>query len=101
MPVKKKIGNNFAGAPVHLGTTDRDQKRSPGSNRAQRSSTMRSFNLIRTAIVAASLIAGLGNIGAAFADTMPAPQAQLQLQPSNTSPYDSPDFVVPQNDING
>jgi hypothetical protein len=61
---------------------------------------MRSFNLIRTAVVAASLIAALGNVGTALADTMSAPQLQVQ-QPSNASPYDSPDFVVDKTDING
>ena len=61
---------------------------------------MRSFNLIRTAVVATSLIAGLGNVGTALAATMSAPQLEVQ-QPSNASPYDSPDFIVPPSDING
>jgi hypothetical protein len=39
---------------------------------------MRSFNLFRTAVVAASLIASLGNVGTALADTMSAPQDQVQ-----------------------
>ena len=61
---------------------------------------MRSFILIRTAVVAASLIAGLGSVGTALADSMPASQVHAQ-QPSNTSPYDSPDFIVSPSDING
>jgi hypothetical protein len=62
---------------------------------------MRSFNLVRTAVVAALLTASVGSIGTAFANsanTQPSSQQQAQ-QPSNTGPYDSPDFVVPPADI--
>jgi hypothetical protein len=53
---------------------------------------MRRFTLVRTAVLAASLIANINSIGVAFASS-----ANAQL--SNTSPYDSPDFVVPPADI--
>jgi hypothetical protein len=53
---------------------------------------MRRFTLIRTAVLAASLIANISSIDVAFANT-------ANAQPSNTSPYDSPDFVVPPADI--
>jgi hypothetical protein len=58
---------------------------------------MRSFNLVRIAVLAASLAVNVSNIGIAFADSAnqgQSSQRQTQ-QPSNTGPYDSPDFVVP------
>jgi hypothetical protein len=58
---------------------------------------MRSFNLTRTAILAASLIASVGSIGTAFASS--ANTQQSSQQPANTGPYDSPDFVVPPANI--
>ena len=62
---------------------------------------MRSFDFLRSAVLAASMITTLGSVGTAFADTMQPHAAQQAQQPSNTSPYDSPDFVVPENNING
>ena len=66
---------------------------------------MRNFNLLRTTVLAASLIASMGSIGTAFANS-PTPQQssqqqaqQLVQQPANTGPYDSPDFVVPPSEI--
>lgn len=58
---------------------------------------MSSFNLIRTAIAAASLIASLGSVGTAFAAPM---QAQPPVhQASSASPYDSPNFVLDESNI--
>ena len=62
---------------------------------------MRSFVFLRSAVLAASLIATLGSVGTAIANPMQTNEAQQVRQPSNTSPYDSPDFVVPENDLNG
>jgi uncharacterized protein HemX len=68
---------------------------------------MRNFNLLRTAALAALLIANVSGIGTAFADSgnqRQSSQNQMQQQsqqPANTGPYDSPDFIVPPSDING
>jgi hypothetical protein len=62
---------------------------------------MRSFDFLRSAVLAASLIAALGSVGTAFANPMQTNDGQQAQQPSYTSPYDSPDFVVPENNING
>ena len=62
---------------------------------------MYSLDLLRSAVLAASLIATLGSVGTAFANTMRPHEAQQPQHSSNASPYDSPDFVVPENDLNG
>jgi hypothetical protein len=68
---------------------------------------MRNFNLLRTAALAALLIASVNGIGTAFADSANQRQSsqnqsqQQSQQPANTGPYDSPDFIVPPSDING
>jgi hypothetical protein len=57
------------------------------------------------AVLAASLIASASSIGPAFANSANTQQWSQQTvqqqaqQPSNTGPYDSPDFVVPPVDI--
>lgn len=53
---------------------------------------MRIFSLLRTATLALSLTAAMGAMTATFAQAASAPQQQQ----SNTGPYDSPDFVLPQ-----
>ena len=60
---------------------------------------MRRFNFLRTAVLAVSLIAPLGTIGTAFADTTQTAQAQQLQRPSYGSPYDSPDFVIDEANI--
>ena len=62
---------------------------------------MRSFSFLRSAVLAASLIAASGTAGTAFANTMQTDGGQQAHQPSNASPYDGPAFVVPENDLNG
>lgn len=57
---------------------------------------MRMSFLLRSATLALSLIAMTGTMSAAFAATS-APQAQQQA--ANTGIYDSPDFVVPLNNV--
>ena len=59
---------------------------------------MRISSLLRTATVALSLTAATGTLTAALATTAQAAQQQ-QSQASNASPYDSPNFVVPQSQI--
>ncbi len=61
---------------------------------------MHGFDFLRSVVLAASLIATLGSVETAFANTVQPHEAQAQ-QSSNTSPYDSPNFVVPENDLNG
>jgi hypothetical protein len=56
---------------------------------------MRISSLLRTATLALSMTAALGTMTAAFAANA-APQAQQQA----ASPYDSPNFIVPSNDLN-
>lgn len=53
---------------------------------------MRIFSLLRTATLALSLTAAMGAMTATFAQAASA----TQQQQSNTGPYDSPDFVLPQ-----
>ena len=60
---------------------------------------MRRFDFLRTAALAASLIAPLGSAGAAFADTTQTAQAQQLQRPSYGSPYDSPNFVIDEANI--
>lgn len=61
---------------------------------------MRSFNFVRSAVLAASLIATLGTVGTAFADTMPTPHEQQQMQQSSqASPYDNSNFVLDDSNI--
>jgi hypothetical protein len=62
---------------------------------------MRRFNLVRTAVLAASLAVNVSSIGTAFAHSANSQQSSQQRtqQPANTGPYDSPDFVVPPADI--
>ena len=62
---------------------------------------MRRFDFLRSAVLAASLVATLGGAGTAFAGTMQTHEAQQPQPRANTSPYDSPNFVVPESDING
>ena len=62
---------------------------------------MHGFDFLRSAVLAASLIATLGSVETAFANPMQTNEGQQAQEPSNTSPYDSPDFVVPENNING
>ncbi|HWE73149.1 MAG TPA: hypothetical protein VG328_08325 [Stellaceae bacterium] len=58
---------------------------------------MRTSSLLRVATLAVGLMASTGAMTAAFAADAHAAQQQ---QASNASPYDSPDFVVPGNNIN-
>jgi hypothetical protein len=58
--------------------------------------TMRISSLLRTATLALSMTAAMGAMTAAFA----ADAQAAQQQAVNTSPYDSPNFVVPSNNIN-
>ena len=59
-------------------------------------------NFLSMGLFALSLLANLGSVGTAFASTADAPQAAPRVQqPSNASPYDSPDFVVPESNIFG
>ena len=62
---------------------------------------MRVSSPLRTGILAFSLVAAMGTMNAAFADSSnaPAKQQEMQQQTANTGPYDSPDFVVPENNI--
>ncbi len=60
---------------------------------------MRCFNILRTTALAASLIAPLGNVATAFADTTQPTHAQQFQRPSYGSPYDSPDFVIDEANI--
>jgi hypothetical protein len=57
---------------------------------------MRISSLLRTATLALSLTAAMGSMTAAFADSANAAQQQ---QAANASPYDSPDFVLQNNNI--
>lgn len=66
---------------------------------------MRSLNFVRTAVLAASLATFVSSIVPAFANdanSQQAPQQQTMQQmqqPSNSGPYDSPDFVLPPSEI--
>jgi hypothetical protein len=63
---------------------------------------MRSFHFLRIALLTTSLVTNLGGVGTASARTTDIPQAAPQVQqPSYASPYDSPDFVVPESNIFG
>jgi hypothetical protein len=68
-----------------------------GASIELRSRTMRISSLLRTATLALSMTAATGAMTAAFASDANAAQQQ---QSANTSPYDSPDFVVPLNNVN-
>lgn len=59
---------------------------------------MRISSMLRTATLAVSMIAAMGGMSAAFADSSNAAATQQQ-QTANTGPYDSPDFVVPATNI--
>ncbi len=59
---------------------------------------MRTSSLLRAATLALSLTASMGAMTAAFASDAHAAQQQQQ-QAANASPYDSPNFIVPSNDI--
>jgi hypothetical protein len=73
---------------------------------------MQLSSLIHAAALAVSLAGVLGAATLAYADAPKADTPQVMTQPaatgtaqqpaaiSNTGPYDSPDFVVPENDIN-
>jgi|HubBroStandDraft_5_1064220.scaffolds.fasta_scaffold1066784_1 hypothetical protein len=58
---------------------------------------MRFSSLLRTATLALSLTAAMGAMTAAFAANANA--AQQQQQTANSSPYDSQDFVLQDNNI--
>lgn len=63
---------------------------------------MRSLNLVRTAVLAASLATFVSSIAPAFANganTQQASQQQTTQQSANSGPYDSPDFVLPPSEI--
>jgi hypothetical protein len=62
---------------------------------------MRTVSLLRSATVALSLMASMGAMTAAFASDAHADQQQQQqaASASNASPYDSPNFIVPPNNI--
>jgi hypothetical protein len=57
------------------------------------------MSLLRASALALSLTASMGAMSAAFAADAHAAQSQQQ-QATSASPYDSPDFVVPANNIN-
>jgi hypothetical protein len=57
---------------------------------------MRMSSLLRTATLALSLTAATGAMTAAFAASA---NAAPQQQAANTGPYDSPDFVLQNNNI--
>lgn len=59
---------------------------------------MRISSLLQTATLALSLSAAMGVMSTAFADVAQAAQ-QTQNQVTNANPYDSPDFIVPSNNI--
>ena len=59
---------------------------------------MRTSSLLRASALALSLMASTGAMTAAFAADAHA--SQQQQQAASASPYDSPDFVVPANNIN-
>lgn len=71
------------------------QAANPGGLYKIKEHIMRTSSLLRTATLALSLIALTGVMSTAFAATS-APQAQ---QSANTGIYDSPDFVVPLNNV--
>ncbi|HKT18062.1 MAG TPA: hypothetical protein VJR47_08475 [Stellaceae bacterium] len=61
---------------------------------------MRIPSNLRSAAIALSLLAPLGMVAPAFADNStaqaaPQQQAAAPHQPSNSGPYDGPDFVIP------
>jgi hypothetical protein len=58
---------------------------------------MRSFDLIRSAIGVASLVASFGSVGTAFAAPLQAQQPTHQA--SSASPYDSPNFAFDESNI--
>ncbi|HEX8828804.1 MAG TPA: hypothetical protein VF778_11875, partial [Xanthobacteraceae bacterium] len=58
--------------------------------------TMRISSILRTATLALSLVAAMGATGTAFAASR---VQQQEATYSNSSPYDSPDFVVAPTDI--
>jgi len=60
---------------------------------------MRTSSLLRTATLALSLMASMGAMTAAFASDAHAAQQQQQQQAVSASPYDSPNFIVPSNNI--
>jgi hypothetical protein len=60
---------------------------------------MRTSSLLRTATLALSLMASMGAMTAAFASDAHAAEQQQQQQAASASPYDSPNFIVPSNDI--
>lgn len=63
---------------------------------------MRNFTFLPIALFAVSLITNLGSVGTAFAYTMDTPQGEPQVQqPPYASPYDGPNFVVPESNIFG
>ena len=69
---------------------------------------MRISSVLWTAALALSMSVAAGTMTTAFAADRSAVQQQAQLaqpqserhQNANASPYDSPDFVVPGNEIN-
>jgi L-alanine-DL-glutamate epimerase-like enolase superfamily enzyme len=67
----------------------------PGGFNQTRSRPMRISSLLQTATLALSMMAATSAMTAAFA----ASASAAQQQAVNTSPYDSPDFVVPGSDI--
>jgi glutamine cyclotransferase len=56
---------------------------------------MRISSILRTATLALSLVATMGAMTSAFADS----RVQQQEQAANAGPYDSSDFVVPATNV--
>lgn len=59
---------------------------------------MRISSLLRTATVALALAAATGTLTATLVSDAHA-ATQQQTQASNASPYDGPDFVVPESNL--
>jgi hypothetical protein len=61
---------------------------------------MRVSSVLRSGALALSMVAAMGGMSAAFASDAHAAQQQTQPAAVNSaSPYDSPNFIVPSNDI--
>ncbi len=60
---------------------------------------MRISSILRSGILALSLMATMGAMTAAFAHNASRVQQQEQASTANTGPYDSPDFMVPPSDV--
>jgi hypothetical protein len=60
---------------------------------------MRTSSLLRASALALSVMASTGAVTAAFAADAHAAQQQQPQPAASASPYDSPNFIVPSNNI--